>query len=133
MHPPLKYQPYRGYGRKPWLGYHWPGYGRRVRTRGDWRWEQRPRNHSAHAWSLSPRADERPCRRCGRVHCRMCGCHQPWKRWDKDSAASVYEKRRAHRTFRRRAQRAIGTELACADPDDADVSHAFRYYGTWLD
>jgi len=106
MQPPAKYQPYHGYGfAHPWLWYGiWASTPKRVRTRNGWR-HPIPRRE---LW----------IRR-----------YQPWKRHDKDSNASVYEKKRVHRIFRRRAKFAIYRELA----GDDNVSHNFIVSGDYLD
>lgn len=101
-----KYQPYRGYGcARPWNWYYsYPNIPRRVRTRGDWRLD-------------TPLVDEDG------------DANAFWHRPFVGRRDSIYEKRLAHRVFRRRAKAAIRRELA---GDDA-VSHNFRYYGDWLD
>ena len=125
-----KYQPYHGYGcAHPFIWYGNIGpCPVRVRTRGDWRWNVRPR---VCAEFHMPHWRERMewCDQCGIVHCAWCGCYAPWHRPDKSSNGSRYEKRLAHRTFRRWARHAIVRELR---GDDA-VSHNFRYCGDWLD
>jgi hypothetical protein len=101
-----KYQPYWGYGcAHPWIWYGvWPRVPKRVRTRNGWR---------------HPFTDNDLWRR-----------HQaPWKRSDKDSIHSVYEKKRVHRIFRRRAKLAIYRELM----GDDHVLHNFRVSGNYLD
>lgn len=139
----LKYQPYRGYGAgKPWHHYghcQYAPFPRRIRTKGDWRWDCRPVPEGEHAYHLLTgrwgRAEMIQCRACGQVHCSVCRCYRPWKkRDDTGGGGSVYEKRLAHHTFRRWCRRAIAQELALiTDDEESDVSHAFRYYGTWLD
>ena len=108
-----KYQPYQGYHAKPWLSYGPPGYGRRIRTRSDWHYDRRP-------WHLRIGMPLRRARSEGRK----------WAFWHRssDDGGSVYEKRLAHRTFRRWAKQAIQSELV-----GEEVSHNFRYYGNWLD
>ena len=108
-----KYQPYRGYHAKPWLSYGFPGYGRRIRTRSDWHYDWRPRYFRISFPGMTVRED-----------------NQRWAFWHRasDNGGSVYEKRLAHRTFRRWAKRAIQRELA-----GEEVSQNFRYSGTWLD
>lgn len=109
-----KYQPYRGYGRKPWLGYTSLYCGRRVRTQGDW-------HYDLHPWRSQP---DKPRR------------FPFWRRFATDNTSgSVYEKHLAHRTFRRQAKDAIRRELLqqCAKVEYPDISHDFRYYGNWLD
>jgi hypothetical protein len=125
----VKYQPYKGYHHKPWLSYGPPGYPRRVKTRHDWVWCKVPRRHEEPLqwWTHSHEAEA--CRRCNRMHCPICGCWQPWKKWDKNSDAANYQKRLVHRAFRRLARIAICRELA----GDDGVSHAFYVSGEWLD
>lgn len=103
---PFKYQPYHGYYRKPWPWYWCPegSYPRRIRTRSDWRWNREPR-----WWQSADRLNM-------------------WWRI-LDSTDSTYEKRLAHRTFRRMVKQAIACEL---QGDDA-VSHRLHYWGDWLD
>lgn len=134
----MKYQPYRGYGGgKPWYWYGESCYPRRIKVKGDWRMASRPPHLPDqvccdwHAQKYGQRIER--CRTCGKLCCHWCGCWHPWKKWGHDSAGSTWEKNLAHRTFRRWARRAIQEEISFVDPEDADVSHAFRYCGTWLD
>ena len=108
-----KYQPYQGYDKKPWLGYGLPGYGRRIRTCGDWHYDCRPSQYYLSKYPMGVRPDG-----------------QRWGFWQRssDNGGSVYEKRLAHRMFRRWAKRAIQRELA-----GEEISHTFRYCGNWLD
>lgn len=108
-----KYQPYQGYDKKPWLGYGLPGYGRRIRTRSDWRYDWRPWRFCTGELMGYARSDGRR-----------------WLFWHRssDNGGSVYEKRLAHRMFRRWAKQAIQRELA-----GEEISHNFRYCGNWLD
>lgn len=128
MNVSYKYQPYQGYGcAHPSLWYSSFGYLLRVRTCSDWRYAQRQPYHPEHQHTRWDRYVL--CRKCGRTHCIACGCrYQPWKRWAKDSAGSVYEKQRLHRLFRRQVKRAIQRELA-----GEEVSHNFWISGDWLD
>ncbi len=124
-----KYQPYHGYGAAhPFLWNRFVAdYPHRVHTRSDWRYATEPPYHPEH--QHYPKLTISACRRCGRTHCRWCGCiYQPWKRAAKDSDGSVFEKRRLHRVFRRQAKRAIQRELA-----GEEISHNFRVSGPWLD
>ena len=103
---PLKYQPYHGYYRKPWPWY-WHLSGdcpRRIRTRSDWRWNRDPACQSG---SVRPNV---------------------WSRRS-NSDDSTYEKRRAHRAFRRQMKHAIAQELCGHEA----ISHRLNYYGDWLD
>lgn len=109
MQPTAKYQPYHGYGTaRPWNWYYcYPNpYPRRIRTRGAWRLD-------------APRFDERD--------------GEPLAFWKvcifNNRRGSVYEKRKAHRVFRRRSRDALRRELR----GDDNVSHNARYYGDWLD
>ena len=132
----MKYQPYRGYGRgKPWYWYRRfrsrGGAPRRVRTKGDWRWNVLPpRCEDAWDWARRPNAHGTitHCRWCGKNHCSGCDCYTPWDKLV-CTGGSTYRKQLAHRTFRRWARDAIRRELA----GDDSVSHAFRYCGDWLD
>ncbi|HEY7123832.1 MAG TPA: hypothetical protein VH540_07755 [Ktedonobacterales bacterium] len=124
-----KYQPYHGYGSAhPWIWYGGSlGYPPRVRTLNGWHHAYKPPYHPDH--QHYPKAIVSACCRCGRTHCRFCGCrYKPWKRRDKDSEGSVSEKQHLHRAFRRQSKRAIQRELA-----GEEISHNFRVYGTWLD
>lgn len=106
--PPMIYQPYQGYGSAhPFLWYCDAACPKRLRTRSDWRYPSSPPSAEVYDW--------RP--------------YTPWKRWAKDSAASVYEKQRTHRVFRRRARLAIWRELG----GDEGVSHHFIAVGDYLD
>jgi hypothetical protein len=107
-----KYQPYQGYGyTQPWrrriYSYGQPGYGRRIRIRSDWHYDYRP-------WRFDT----------GEVVAYFRAADRRWPFWrrPKDSGGSVYEKRLAHRAFRRLAKQAIQREL-----DGEEVSHNFRY------
>jgi hypothetical protein len=131
----VKYQPYKGYGHKPWLSYREPHYPLRIKTKHDWRWRcvlpHHQINHEYVHYCRKPPLPTPPafCRRCGRVHCYDCGCWKPWKKHDKNSNASNYEKQLVHRAFRRAVKDAIRREL---DGDDA-ISHNFFVSGDWLD
>jgi hypothetical protein len=113
VNPPYKYQPYQGYHAKPWLSYGLPGYGRRIRTRGDWHYDRRPWRCPLSKYTAGERSDGRR-----------------WAFWhrSKDNGGSVFEKRLAHRAFRRLVKHAISRELA-----GEEVSHNIRYCGNWLD
>ena len=108
-----KYQPYQGYHAKPWLSYGLPGYGRRIRTRSDWHYDWRPRRSLFGSPVVYARSDGRR-----------------WPFWHRftDSNGSVFEKKLAHRTFRRSMKCVIRRELS-----GEEVSPNFRYCGDWLD
>lgn len=126
----VKYQPYKGYHHKSWLSYGEPYYPLRIKTKHDWQWRRLlPRHEVSHELRAYNLPSNEPCRHCQKVHCRMCGCWQPWKKYDKDSADANYEKRLVHRAFRRQTKDAIRRELA---GDDA-ISHNFPVSGDWLD
>jgi len=102
-----KYQPYQGYNKDPWLSYGLPGYGRRIRTRNDWYYDRGP------SWYFLSRY-------------KMPGTRSEGRRWafwhcPKNSSGTVYQKRLAHRAFRRLAKQAIRRELA-----GEEVSHIIR-------
>lgn len=130
MQPPMKYQPYHGYGTTQPFALIWPP--KRIRTRSDWRYPRREPGYD-HDWHVNARSRFRTlqdefCPRCGKVHCNRCDCYTPWKRHNKTSNANVYEKRRTHRLFRRAARAAILADLA-----GMEVSHAFIISGDYLD
>lgn len=104
-----KYQPYRGYHARPWLSYGLPGYGRRIRTRSDWHYDYRPWRRATGEVALAVRPD---------------GRRWPFWRRPKSSSGTAYQKRLAHRAFRRLAKQAIQRELA-----GEEVSHTIRYCG----
>lgn len=107
-----------------------PGFPRRVKTKHDWRWHTQPRYHQAACDRYSQgHSSDKPCRYCGKVHCHTCGCWQPWKKFNRFADAATFEKRSAHRAFRREAKAALSRELV---GDDA-VSHTFFISGNWLD
>ncbi len=132
MRPPMKYQPYHGYGcAHPFLWY-FASESRRVRTRSDWRYP-RPAPVCDITHQARGRYAVERCPGCGHVHCRVCGCDQPWKRPAKSSKHSVFEKRLTHRLFRRMARNAIARELRDPGGAGAAVSHAFIVSGDYLD
>lgn len=112
MQPTATYQPYRGYGTAhPWYWYAcYPNPLRRVRTRSDWRLDIPP---------VDDDGDE----------------NAVWQRPFSNRRESAYQKRLAHRRFRRRVRLALRDELTLrASGDDYPaISHRFRYYGDWLD
>ena len=90
MQPPQHYQPYQGYSAKPWYGYAFPRFGRRVRTRSDWYLDSAaPRT----SWGQAPYWQRRGFAR-----------YPHWQRAS-DNRGSVYEKRAVHRRFRHTARR----------------------------
>ncbi|MGZ6281748.1 MAG: hypothetical protein ACXWQ5_00450 [Ktedonobacterales bacterium] len=134
-----KYDPYQGYGYgKPWYWYRTAVYGapRRKKTKSDWVWHFPKRQeywegliHYSSVYSNRRiyHTDEY-CKHCGKSHCLYCGCARWWKKWI-STGGSTYEKKDAHRRFRRQAKYAIWRELK----GDDDVSHNFYVSGDWLD
>ena len=132
MQPPMKYQPYKGYGgnerRFLWYSSHSivkpPTH---VRTRSDWRYRYSAPvcgiTHSTKRCGDSCEAIQKQCRRCGRQHCADFGCPSPWKRPETFTGGGRWNKRRAHRLFRRAARVAIELELLYEGGDG--VSHTF--------
>jgi hypothetical protein len=127
VQPPLHYQPYQGYSAKPWYGYGWPRFGRRLRTRSDWYLDsEAPRT----SWGQAPYWQRRGFAR-----------YPFWQRAS-DNRGSVYETRAVHRRFRHTARRLVQRHLEWLGPttpldldalNDFPLSHHHVQSGDYLD